>query len=219
MSSMNFGNNDQWHLYQKQIQESQDHAEENQRKEDPLHEMRKQEPSYVFSTALISVMRDSINEKWNDLFKRIDTSMLNLATQKAFSDLKALLQELEERDVSMELTFLLNLSRVWNNVDHAVKGIQEHPSAANLAIRGYLFQLYDEIASCRKGQEYPLIHYLKEHAGTSWVPFPFMHILRTLHEEYHAGHPNSDLKRWLHMIDAILERAGTLEDRAEFDMP
>lgn len=219
MSSMNFGNNDQWHLYQKQIQESQDNEEENKRLNDPLYDLRQKEPSFLFSAALISIMRDSINEKWNDLFKRIDTSMLNLATQKAFTDLKELLKELEERDVSMELTFLLNLSRVWSDVDQAVKGLQEHPSAANLAIRGYIFELYDEIASCRKGQEFPLIHYLKEHAGTSWVPFPFMHILRALHDEFHENKPDGELKRWLLMIDAILERTGTIEDRAEFDMP
>lgn len=216
---MNFGNNDQWNLYQKQIQQSQENEELARKDDDPLNKLRKEEPSFVFSAALMGIMKDAISDKWNDLFRRIDSSMLNLAVQKSFKDLRILFQELEERDVSMELDYLLRLSRCWMSVEHAIKGLQEHPNAANLAIRGYVHELLEEIESCSKGQEYPLIHYLKEHAGTSWVPFPFMHILRTLHEEYHAGKPENELKRWLMLVDAVLDRTSAMSQETEFDMP
>lgn len=212
MSSMNFGNNDQWHMYQRQIEESRENEDHNREAEDPLYQLRKEDPSFAFSAALIGIMRERVSDKWHDLFRRLDSSMLNLATKQAFSELRLLLVELEQRDVSMEVGYLVQLSKVWILVEQAVKGLQEHPNAATLAIRGYIFELFEEIAACKKGQEFPLIHYLKEHAGSSWVPFPYMHILRTLHEDFHNNLPENSLARWLKMIDAILERTGGIDE-------
>lgn len=212
MSSMNFSSGDQWHQYQKQIQQSQEQEElTHRRANDPLAHLRLKEPTFVYSTALMFILKNSINEKWNDLFKQIDSSMINLAIQKSFKELQGLFTDLVHTDLSMEPSFLLHLSKVWTDIELSLKGLEAHPNASNLALRGFIHQLLGEITTCKKGQEFPLIHYLKEHAGTKWVPFPFMTILRTLHEEW-KERPDSELKRWLLMINSILERAGGIEE-------
>jgi len=206
MSSMNFNHGEGWREYQKQIQQSQQ-KEGNPTEEDlkdPLSQQRKQDHTFVFSTAFIVLFREALTERWAKLLKQADTSMVILALQEAFQDLKSLFQTLSQKDTSMDVSFLNELSVAWEKLEQASGPLKHKPEGIGREISEPLFTFLFSISNCKEGQQYPLVHYLKEHAGVDWVPFPFMAILRKLHEEYLERRRTSLLGNWLDQIELIL---------------
>lgn len=206
MSSMNFNQGEGWREYQKQIQQSQqreeNHNEENPN--DPLSKQRTEDRTFVFSTAFIVLFRETLTEKWQKLLKQADSSMVVLALQEAFEDLKHLFQSLSDKDVSMDISFLNELSHAWEKFEHASEPLKHKPEGIPTEISEPLFTFLFSINNCKEGQQYSLVHYLKEHAGVDWVPFPFMTILKKLHEEYVERRRASLLGNWLDQIELIL---------------
>jgi hypothetical protein len=206
MSSMNFNQGEGWREYQRQMQESQRHAESesNRNQHDPLSQIRKEDPQFVFSTAFILMFQETLTDGWDKLMKQADLSMVLLALEDAFSELKELFAKLAESDVSMDVKFLNSLSNVWEKLEHASSPLKKKSEGISRGISEPLHTFMFSIGNCKEGQQYSLVHYLKEHAGVDWVPFPFMQILQRLHEEYKERGRASLLANWLDQIELIL---------------
>jgi hypothetical protein len=97
--------------------------------------------------------------------------------QKVIDSLKEFInvfKELEATDLSAEWRYSEKLSRAWAKIkDH-----MEEASYPTTALKEMIsaFDHYPE-----KG-DHSLGYYLSLHAGEQWIPFPFMEILRNLHE-------------------------------------
>jgi len=208
---MNFNQGEGWREYQRQMQESQRHAESEaqRRQHDPLLRLRQEDPTFVFSTAFIVMFQETLADGWDKLMKQADLSMVFLALEEAFAELKELFTRLAENDVSMDVKFLNNLSHSWEKLEHASKPLRKKPEGVSRELSEPLYTFMFSISNCKEGQQYSLVHYLKEHAGVDWVPFPFMTILQRLHEEYTERGRASLLANWLDQIELILNSSRT----------
>lgn len=104
--------------------------------------------------------------------------------------IKGLLNRLTKEDLSEDLDFLNDLAFSWLDfVESAEK-------------KGEDIQLFlNEVYAYPAGAAFTLGYYLTEHAGYKWIPYPFMEIIRNLHEEYQNNPTNSKLQKWISILD------------------
>jgi hypothetical protein len=113
--------------------------------------------------------------------------------QKVIDALKAFLQtltELKDSDLSADWRYCERLSKSWSDMQRTLEGATFPSSSLNELIT--LVNHYPE-----KG-DHTLGYYLSLHAGEQWIPFPFMEILRKLHED------KKEIPRFLKMGEIAL---------------
>jgi hypothetical protein len=116
-------------------------------------------------------------------------------------------QMLTEQDLSQNTIFLAHLSSCWNRfLDSFIPfSLIQDP----LIMQTHNF--IQEIKTYPKGAEYSLGYYLSEFAGQSWIPFPYMEILKKLydlsqeHSEETPTLENNPLKKWILDIESLLQ--------------
>ncbi|MFZ4674054.1 MAG: hypothetical protein ACOYL1_06905 [Chlamydiia bacterium] len=98
--------------------------------------------------------------------------------QKVIDALKqfiAIFSELQDQDLSADWRYCEKLSKSWSDVVKSVENATFPSSSLNTLIT--------EINEHPEKGDHTLGYYLSQHAGEQWIPFPFMEILRKLHED------------------------------------
>lgn len=117
-------------------------------------------------------------------------------TLNALLALRKSLVMLAGKDLSHDPEFNQQLARVWHTLlDHC-----NPPFSSSHKINFLILQ----IKNFPLGSEHSLGYYLAHHAGEHWIPFPFMELLYTLHQEFCTSPSNSSLRHWIFLLDDIL---------------
>ncbi len=149
-------------------------------------------------------------EKIIDFFSKKQRPLIATEEIKTIRDhliqLHQILDQLKEIDCSQDIDFLHSLSRIWNLV------IEDNFSFRRASDFAIAFRsLFRAIQNYPEGEEYTLGYYLTQHPNTEWIPFPYMDLLRKLHQEYIHRPQESHLIRWSIEIDYLIELLGMLE--------
>jgi hypothetical protein len=78
-----------------------------------------------------------------------------------------------------------------------IEFFQHHPSSKGQ-------QLIDSFKTFPGRNAYSLHFYLTRFSGKEWFPLPFFELLKSLHEDYHKNKKNSQIDRWIHLIDEMI---------------
>jgi hypothetical protein len=156
---------------------------------------------FVFAT-MFSYLKKLISS-----FTGKGKSVFMFDQQKFIDDLlsfRNLLILLCNEDHSHDPHFLEQMSELWHILMHDCNPI-DPVERKNLAIPDKLNIFINTIASFPPGEDHSLGYYLSEHAGSEWIPFPFMNLLQKLHEEHQIQAEQSILSSWLILLNSILE--------------
>ena len=147
-----------------------------------------------------------VNNNLKTIQKQID--ILNqLATTESIlyylRQLKTLFERLQEEDLSQNIDYALELSNAWH-------GVTDHFAVMNKSARKSDFYkegslLIESITHYPPQDEHSLGYYLFHYAGENWLPFPFMKIIQSLHEEHANDKTGSHLEIWSKSIVQLIE--------------
>lgn len=127
--------------------------------------------------------------------KEAETHVLeNLILIKSFFEI------LKREDRSQDIAFLNRLSEVWQQVLEDSLRFKRHSPVA-IPFRNFL----RTIQQYPPGEEHSFAYYLTEYTGQTWLPFPYMDLIQTIHREYQADPVSSALALWVQQIDGLLE--------------
>lgn len=110
----------------------------------------------------------------------------------------SLLERMCEEDVSENGFFLQELSHAWHQI------LQERDYFSSTFL-GRLEEWMDEVRSFPKGAEYSLGYYLFQRAGSAWIPFPYMKIVKDLHQDFILRREKGILQRWREKLRELLD--------------
>jgi hypothetical protein len=117
--------------------------------------------------------------------------------------LKDALNTLKQEDQSQSSSFAQNLSDLWHTLlDHVLELRLLDPKKHKELERIKTFM--EEIRHYPPGEDHSLGYYFTEYAGQTWLPFPFMEILKDLHNNHQKSPESSELRKWTKEIDDIL---------------
>lgn len=127
-------------------------------------------------------------------FSKKNPGLLNISAKKSLIDLKSQLTKIGENDPSTHPAIALEFSTTWKEL---LEFFQQNPSdKAQLLVDS--FKTFPGKAS------YSLHFYLTRFSGKEWFPLPFFELLKSLHVEYRNNQKNSQIDRWIHLIDEML---------------
>jgi hypothetical protein len=117
--------------------------------------------------------------------------------------LKMLFSQLQEQELSQNLDFALSLSVTWHEVIDYFALAPKHERKNDFFKEGSL--LIESINLFPPGEEHSLGFYLTHYAGENWLPFPFMAIIRLLHDEHAKDSTSSHLEVWIKTIGTLVD--------------
>lgn len=178
-------------LYLAQLQRLRDNEHQEETIQNPNSKI------FHFATALLC-LKKFIHECTQGLQQRSPS----LSTQKALTDLMAfknILEELGKVDKSHDPSFTHRLSQLWQKLYENCEGLalQTDPLTDQILL------FVNQVAHFPPGEDHTLGYYLTEHAGQDWIPFPFMHLLADLHEEFQTSSTTSQLGTWIRALSEI----------------
>ena len=114
---------------------------------------------------------------------------------------KSLLSKLQKTDLSKSIEYAIELSACWCQLLEGFDTIEimERKNAKNVAL---FRKMMDTVKNHPEASEHRFGFYLVQHAGKDWLPFPFIEILKDLHDEQDAK--TSTLHSWNHLIDEVI---------------
>ncbi len=147
------------------------------------------------------VFFSTLQEKIQKILKSPDRALQIKDLFTALNQFKALLETLMKKDLSHDYQFAESLSKNWHIIlDHAVDTTYTKSTPHYLT---ELKKIITSIHSYPENDEHTLGYYLTEFAGETWLPFPFIHILYTLHEDALLNPSKSILTTWINQISII----------------
>lgn len=159
-------------------------------------EQEQKTPSrFAWITGMIKKVFDRLtSEKGRNLLTK-DAAAIRDDLRK----LKKYLGQLIDRDESENPLYIEKLSSTWEELHQLTEtGALIEP------------QLLDAVAKLQYAfEDYPkeALHsfhfYLVKHAGMSWFPFPFLEMLKSLHQSAQDDPENCELKQWISLIDPV----------------
>jgi hypothetical protein len=163
-------------------------------------------PKTTFAAFLSLLLKKIIN-----LFEETTDQGLRSSSehdiQKHLIALKAILDTLKDQDMSQNSLFLNQFAESWHQLLEDVFRFRRE-TTLSIEMRSFIseFQHYP------KGQQHTLGYYLTEFAGKHWLPFPYMDIIRQLHQEHQSRAQNSTLTRWSLAIDQMISLLSSPEN-------
>ncbi len=118
----------------------------------------------------------------------------------SISELEKSLKKLCEKDLSEDAKFLKELSLNWLHFLREFAPFLNQEDPLSLEIKSFL----NEIHEYPSGSEFSLGYYLSKFAGLEWIPFPYMEILRELHENYKEKKEESLLLKWINKLKSLI---------------
>ena len=122
---------------------------------------------------------------------------------KVLDELKKTLRQLTLEDVSYDSDFVQHFSDAWHALLNGSNTLEWWNKKTEEKKR--IKKIIDNIRLYPPKEEYTLGFYLIEFTGKDWLPFPFMHLLHNLHEEYGTLKEKSQLALWISEIDSIIK--------------
>lgn len=119
------------------------------------------------------------------------------------STFRTQLQILTTQDESHNPEFTQQLTELWHNLVDDCNSISPQEVSPN-TIEDIKFFI-SQISHYPYQADHSLGYYFDASAGKEWIPFPFMDMLKELHDEYQETPINSHLFKWISLIDDILE--------------
>ncbi len=110
-------------------------------------------------------------------------------------------------DQSHNPDFTQQLTELWHNLLDDCNSLPFSQEAPNEIVRQVKFFI-SQVQNFPPGADHTLGYYFTEYAGKEWIPFPFMELLQSLHEEYNASPVISVLQNWISLLNDILASAG-----------
>ena len=123
--------------------------------------------------------------------------------KKELQTIKASFEALKVKDLSQDPNFLNYLAFTWLKF---FKDFDFYPIKEK-EITTLIKNFINEINSFPKENEFSLGYYLSEFAGYKWIPFPYMEILQNLHFEYQKNKENSQLEKWVNLLQEAIDKA------------
>jgi len=108
--------------------------------------------------------------------------------------LKNQLEKIGETQPADHPSQALDFASSWKSL---IEFLQHHPSSKGQ-------QLIDSFKTFPGRNAYSLHFYLTRFSGKEWFPLPFFELLKSLHEEYRQNKKNSQIDRWVHLIDEMI---------------
>ncbi|CCB90041.1 hypothetical protein [Simkania negevensis] len=118
--------------------------------------------------------------------------------------LTGLLDRLKELDQSENAHFAQELSNLWHELLQHVQLASKAKMKTEVEISKVKIVLSD-IDRYPPNEERKLGFYLAEFAGESWLPMPFIEILRKLHDDYKVNKNSSILEKWTDLLKESVE--------------
>ena len=119
----------------------------------------------------------------------------NKQTLEKLKELKEELRKIGEENPSEDIVFCKNLASIWQDLISTQKNLTHSKTD----------QLIDAISNYPNPKQTCLGFYLENFSEKEWFPLPFFDLLKELHLDYFENQKNSDLDRWISLIDEILE--------------
>ncbi|MCH9612266.1 MAG: hypothetical protein S4CHLAM102_07520 [Chlamydiia bacterium] len=122
---------------------------------------------------------------------------------RILQEFKSLLNQLITDDLSQSTSFSQQLSSCWHHIEafeQEARGTKTLPHLSHL-----LTTLTTAITTFPPNQDQTLGHYLtKRYTHKTWLPFPYIDILKLLHEWAIENPATSPLNNWVATLDQIL---------------
>lgn len=164
----------------------------------------RQEPtkSQIFAT-LISYFKKLIS-LFSD--KNRETLFLfeNHELHKHLIIFRSQLQILSKQDESHNPAFTQQLTELWHNLLDDCNSLTASKEFSAQTISDIKFFI-SQVSNYPLGADHTLGYYFHAYAGKDWIPFPFMDLLKELHDEYRANPSTNHLTQWISLITDILE--------------
>lgn len=110
-------------------------------------------------------------------------------------EIRRLLQMLSYVDTSHELLFTVQLSELWHRLNQHF----HHPKIEFKDWEVLVKIFIEQVNRYPAGSDHTFGYYLTKYAGKTWIPFPYMGLLRGLHEK------PDQLKKWIFDLTKIVE--------------
>jgi len=163
-------------------------------------------PPYQSSQSILQGALFLFLKKIFTIFSKARENVEQLEEGDLITHLKALKKSfniLKEEDQSQNSLFAQKLSDLWHTLlDHMAELKLLDPKKHQEIEKINIFM--NEIKHYPKNTDHTLGYYFTEYAGQKWLPFPFMEILKELHNNYQENPEKSHLLRWTKEIDDIL---------------
>jgi len=185
---------DDW-LKVQRIEKDRSRKEEDSSKEES-------KPHPILFACLTYIFNNLLNTFFPQQKSQVDT----IEKQQLIDDLttfKKKLQILSTEDQSQNPEFIQQLSELWHNLLEDCNILNITSQKPDLQLKGiqdfiHTIQLYPQ------SEDHTLGYYLTEYVGAVWLPFPFMEMLKKLHENYQNNPEKSDLGQWLASLSHLL---------------
>ena len=171
--------------------------DEKQQREEEAKKLKQQKS--IVQAAFYSI----IKEFFEGLDSKVPKKLQKESVLKDLKRIKKCFQTLMEEDKSQDVNFLSHLANVWLKFIDDYYVIKIHNKEFFQKIHSFV----NEVSHFPEGAEYSLGYYLSEFAGFKWIPFPYMEILKNLHEQYVDDSEGSILKKWSLLIENIAKEA------------
>jgi hypothetical protein len=116
------------------------------------------------------------------------------------SDIHAFLTALQNKEVKEDVDSISHFSGNWNLLR---KELEEQ--GQNRPIDKTLLEFMQEVENYSRNESHNLGHYLFAYAGSEWLPFPFLDLLKELHYSFKKDPVNCLLTKWQKTLERILQ--------------
>ena len=165
--------------------------------EDNIAKERERKSSNFSQSPSLFGLMAMVFKKCTEFFESLSSTGKNLSPEAAIREhlllFRAALETLQKENCSEDLAFLNRLSDLWNLLLSDAMQLRRNTPQS--------IQLHDwikKIQSYPPDQEYSLGYYLSDYAGQNWLPFPYLEMIKHLHEEY------AQLSIWIHELSKII---------------
>lgn len=112
---------------------------------------------------------------------------------------KDIFEKLKTIDFSEDMQYLQYFSDSWHEFLEDASKIKK-----DVSFYPFLEKFIHHVQYYPKSAEHSLGYYLGEFAGSEWVPFPFMELLKKLHQDHLTSPHSSTLKIWTEALNDLL---------------
>ncbi len=113
------------------------------------------------------------------------------------------LKILSIEDRSHHPEFAQQMSELWHKLVDDCNSIQGQTGVSIEGLAKIKFFI-SQVMHYPPGEDHTLGYYFDEFAGKTWIPFPFMDMLKELHEEHLTNPATSTLSNWLSLLNEML---------------
>jgi len=168
--------------------------------EDSFKNIDRRKNALTQMAAVIALMRKLLSQSIDDETKSLKVKAPTSST-KLFDEFKKLLFLLKDQDMATDISYAQKLSKSWNDIINAyIPAILERtPKESKKLIKEFL----NMVRSYEGEADHSMGYYLTQYAGENWLPFPFIKLVRSLHEDYVAKKDQSHITRWINQIASI----------------